>query len=133
MLKIREGQEDQLCALGLVLNAIILWNTIYMDAALDQLRGEGFDSATRTWRVCHRSVTSTSTCSAVTPSPGPSRWSVVNCDHSAARPSCLMMLESGFCSAAIQTPTTRGYWKLASWPGCSPIRPPRQCRRRLLL
>nr|WP_042446984.1 Tn3 family transposase [Azospirillum sp. B510] len=27
----REGQEDQLGALGLVVNAIILWNTIYMD------------------------------------------------------------------------------------------------------
>ena len=39
----REGQEDQLGALGLVVNAIILWNTIYMDAALDQLRREGFD------------------------------------------------------------------------------------------
>jgi TnpA family transposase len=38
----REGQEDQLGALGLVVNAIILWNTIYMDAALDQLRAEGF-------------------------------------------------------------------------------------------
>src|SRR6202011_1334229 len=37
----REGQEDQLGALGLVVNVIILWNTIYMDAALDQLRGEG--------------------------------------------------------------------------------------------
>jgi|SRR5665213_1539724 len=39
----REGQEDQLGALGLVVNAIILWNTIYMDAALRQLRSEGFD------------------------------------------------------------------------------------------
>jgi TnpA family transposase len=39
----REGQEDQLGALGLVVNAIILWNTIYMDAALTQLRAEGFD------------------------------------------------------------------------------------------
>ena len=39
----REGQEDQLGALGLVVNTIILWNTIYMDAALDQLRTEGFD------------------------------------------------------------------------------------------
>ena len=39
----REGQEDQLGALGLVVNAIILWNTLYMDAALDQLRAEGFD------------------------------------------------------------------------------------------
>jgi hypothetical protein len=39
----REGQEDQLGALGLVVNAIILWNTIYMDAAIAQLRAEGFD------------------------------------------------------------------------------------------
>jgi TnpA family transposase len=28
----RAGQEDQLEALGLVLNVIILWNTIYMEA-----------------------------------------------------------------------------------------------------
>jgi Tn3 transposase DDE domain len=33
----REGQEDQLGALGLVVNAIVLWNTLYMDAALQQL------------------------------------------------------------------------------------------------
>ena len=39
----REGQEDQLGALGLVINAIILWNTIYMDAALRQLRAGSFD------------------------------------------------------------------------------------------
>jgi TnpA family transposase len=38
----REGQEDQLGALGLVLNVIVLWNTIYMDAALSQLRAEGY-------------------------------------------------------------------------------------------
>ena len=25
------------------MNVIVLWNTIYMDAALDQLRAEGFD------------------------------------------------------------------------------------------
>ena len=37
----REGQEDQLGALGLVVNVIVLWNTIYMDAALAQLRREG--------------------------------------------------------------------------------------------
>jgi TnpA family transposase len=37
----RESQEDQLGALGLVLNVIVLWNTIYMDAALSQLRAEG--------------------------------------------------------------------------------------------
>jgi len=37
----REGQEDQLGALGLVLNMIVLWNTIYMEAVLNQLRAEG--------------------------------------------------------------------------------------------
>ncbi len=39
----REGQEDQLGALGLVVNAIVLWNTRYQDAALNQLRRSGFD------------------------------------------------------------------------------------------
>ena len=39
----REGQEDQLGALGLVVNVIVLWNTVYMDAALNQLRTGGFD------------------------------------------------------------------------------------------
>lgn len=29
--------------MGLVVNVIVLWNTIYMDAALNQLRAEGFD------------------------------------------------------------------------------------------
>jgi TnpA family transposase len=38
----REGQEDQLGALGLVVNIITLWNTIYMDAVLEQLRSEGY-------------------------------------------------------------------------------------------
>lgn len=39
----REGQEDQLGALGLVTNALVLWNTIYMQAALDHLREQGED------------------------------------------------------------------------------------------
>jgi TnpA family transposase len=34
----REGQEDQLGALGLVLNAVVLWNTIYMESTLDHLK-----------------------------------------------------------------------------------------------
>jgi len=38
----REGQEDQLGSLGLVLNIIALWNTIYMDAAVSKLQSEGF-------------------------------------------------------------------------------------------
>ncbi len=37
----REGQEDQLGALGLVVNVITLWNTIYLERALEQLRVEG--------------------------------------------------------------------------------------------
>ena len=39
----REGQEDQLGALGLVVNVIVLWNSLYMDAALTRLRAEGHD------------------------------------------------------------------------------------------
>jgi TnpA family transposase len=38
----REGQEDQFGALGLVVNMIVLWNTLYMQAAIDQLRAEGY-------------------------------------------------------------------------------------------
>ena len=38
----REGQEDQLGALGLVVNMIVLWNTIYTEAVLEQLRKEGY-------------------------------------------------------------------------------------------
>ena len=38
----REGQEDQLGALGLVLNAVVLWNTRYLDAALAALRASGY-------------------------------------------------------------------------------------------
>jgi TnpA family transposase len=37
----REGQEDQLGALGVVVNAIILWNTRYMERAPKQLQGYG--------------------------------------------------------------------------------------------
>ncbi|VCW39073.1 Putative transposase (identified by ISEscan HMM) [Klebsiella pneumoniae] len=35
-----DGQEDQLGTLGLVTNAVVLWNTIYMQAA-DHLRAQG--------------------------------------------------------------------------------------------
>jgi TnpA family transposase len=41
--KYREGQEDQLGALGLVLNIVVLWNTRYMEAALDQLKSQGVE------------------------------------------------------------------------------------------
>ncbi len=38
----REGQEDQLGALGLVLNCVTLWTTVYLDAALTRLRADGY-------------------------------------------------------------------------------------------
>ena len=37
----REGQEDQLDALGLVMSAIILWNSLYMDRAIAAARRAG--------------------------------------------------------------------------------------------
>ncbi|MER6691671.1 Tn3 family transposase [Streptomyces minutiscleroticus] len=39
----RDGMEDQLGALGLILNAIVLWTTRYLDAAVAQLRAEGHE------------------------------------------------------------------------------------------
>ena len=37
----REGQEDQLGALGLVTNAVVLWYTLYMQEVLSHLRATG--------------------------------------------------------------------------------------------
>ena len=36
--KYQEGQEDQLGALGLVVNMIVLWNTLYMNKSADYLK-----------------------------------------------------------------------------------------------
>ncbi len=41
----REGQEEQLGALGLVVNAMVLWNTLYMDRAMEEMRGRGMKIA----------------------------------------------------------------------------------------
>ena len=38
----REGMEDQLGALRIVLNCVVLWNTVYIDAVLNQLRAQGY-------------------------------------------------------------------------------------------
>ncbi|WP_265737529.1 Tn3 family transposase [Actinacidiphila soli] len=40
-MRYKEGQEDQLSALGLVLNACVLWNSVYIQEAVNQLRAEG--------------------------------------------------------------------------------------------
>ncbi len=34
--------EDQLGALGLALNAVVLWNSLYLDRAAKQLAADGF-------------------------------------------------------------------------------------------
>ncbi|GLZ37952.1 hypothetical protein Acsp05_15760 [Actinokineospora sp. NBRC 105648] len=38
-----EGMEDQLGALGTVVNAIVLFNTPYLDAAITELRAGGHE------------------------------------------------------------------------------------------
>ena len=38
-----EGMKDQLGALGLVLNAIVLFTTRYLDAAITELRAGGYE------------------------------------------------------------------------------------------
>jgi hypothetical protein len=40
--KYERGMEDQLGALGLVLNCTVLWNTTYLNAAIDQLHTQGY-------------------------------------------------------------------------------------------
>jgi hypothetical protein len=39
----REGQEDQLGVLGLVVNLVVLWNTRYLDTAVTHLKARGVD------------------------------------------------------------------------------------------
>ncbi|MCT9929953.1 transposase [Planotetraspora sp. A-T 1434] len=38
----QRGLENQLGVLGLVLNCVVLWNTVYLDAAVQQLRAQGY-------------------------------------------------------------------------------------------
>ncbi|WP_328765321.1 MULTISPECIES: Tn3 family transposase [unclassified Streptomyces] len=38
----REDMEDQLGAPGLALNAVVLWNSLYLDRAAKQLAADGF-------------------------------------------------------------------------------------------
>jgi hypothetical protein len=65
----RAGQEDQLGALGLVLNAVVLFNTRYIDMAVNVLRGQGYPVRDEDAARSPRSGTHTSICWAATPSP----------------------------------------------------------------
>ncbi|AEW96289.1 hypothetical protein SCATT_39180 [Streptantibioticus cattleyicolor NRRL 8057 = DSM 46488] len=73
--------EDQLGALGLVLNAVVLWTTRYIDAAVAQLHAEGpeiWDEGIARMS-CSSTVTSirwaatASPCAAVVARPGRAR------------------------------------------------------------
>jgi hypothetical protein len=83
----REGQEDQLGALGLVTNIVVLWNTIYMDAALSQLRREGYpvgdEDAARLSPLVHDHINVLGR-GIRSPSPTPSREA--SCDPCVIRP-----------------------------------------------
>ncbi|MDX6718585.1 MAG: hypothetical protein QOJ63_839 [Solirubrobacteraceae bacterium] len=78
-----EGMEDQLGALGLVLNCIVLWNTVYINAALQQLRAAGYPvlDADVVRRI--RSYAATSACKATTHSC--CRRSMGDCENCATR------------------------------------------------
>nr|WP_230876887.1 transposase [Bacillus sp. SRB3LM] len=56
----REGQEEQLGALGLVVNAIIVWNTRYIESALQVLRNRGYtidnDDISRLSPLSHKRI-----------------------------------------------------------------------------
>ncbi|MFF4779219.1 Tn3 family transposase [Microtetraspora fusca] len=80
----REGMEDQLGALGLALNAVVWWNTLYLDAAVKQIRPTGSPPPTTCAPGSHPSPTSTSTSWAATPSPAPK--SPPGCVPSTTRP-----------------------------------------------
>ena len=68
----REGHEDKLSPLGLVVNAVVLWTTRYQQAALDAIQAKAPRSSTRTWPGSRRWARSTSTYSGGTTSNSPS-------------------------------------------------------------
>ncbi|MGE6728419.1 Tn3 family transposase [Streptomyces niveus] len=60
--------EDQLGALGLALNAVVLWNSLYLDRAAKQLAADGFPVADDLLARLSPLQFGTSTSSAATPS-----------------------------------------------------------------
>ena len=100
----REGQEDQLGALGLVVNVIVLWNTIYMDAVLNQLRAEGFDVRSEDVARLSPLGSTTSTCSDAMPSSCPIKLHAANLGRCATPNTLTMRAESKFRFRCYRTP-----------------------------
>ena len=86
------------------MNVIVLWNTIYMDAALNQLRAERFDvRAEDVARLSPLGLT-TSTGSADTPSSYPTKSLAENFDPSATPQSRTTRSEMQFRFRCYRTP-----------------------------
>ncbi len=66
-----EQQGEQALCLAIVVNAIIAWNTVYIQDAMDQLRGAGELIMTSEIEHIHHSLASTSTSTATTRSTSP--------------------------------------------------------------
>ena len=66
----REGQEEQLGALGFVVNLIVVWNTLYMDLTLNTLRMAGREVRPEdVERLSRRGMTTSTTWGSI-----PLRW-----------------------------------------------------------
>ena len=65
------GLENQLGALGLVLNCVVLWTTVYLDAAVRQLKAQGYPVREEDMARLSRSSAGTSASTAPTPSSCP--------------------------------------------------------------
>ena len=64
----REGMEDQLGVLGIVLNCVVLWNTVYIDAALNTCAPRATPCETKMSHASARSCETMSTSTGNTPS-----------------------------------------------------------------
>ncbi|MEU9663792.1 Tn3 family transposase [Streptomyces chartreusis] len=105
-----EGEEDQLAALGLALNAVVLWDPRYLDAAVAQLRAQGHDIKDEDVARHSRSRTGTST-----------SWAATSATSRTGRPA----RACGPCvtrTLSPRTPTTESTrdWQRSGWVGtCS--------------
>jgi hypothetical protein len=57
-----QGMEDQLGTLGIVLNCLVLWNTVYIDEALRTLRAQGYQVRDEDMARLGPFIRNTSTC-----------------------------------------------------------------------
>ncbi|GAB2748862.1 hypothetical protein GCM10027174_24080 [Salinifilum aidingensis] len=75
----RQGQEDQLGALGLVLNMVCSGTASTSTPSSSTSAARAIPSATKTWSACPRWAGTTSTCKAATPSPAAHPASSARC------------------------------------------------------